>query len=363
MAELKLTPLNKAHHDLNARMAEFHGWEMPIWYSSILEEHRAVRSHAGIFDISHMGRICVGGPGAGGFLDRVLTRPASALTTGLSQLCLMCADNGGILDDLFVYRKGANDYLLILNASNLERNLDWLYKCLGSSPGVSITNISADTAMLAVQGPATTQMQCLRKVSDLPRFGHKETTIEGKSVFAARTGYTGEDGFEIIADKKDAVFLWELLLSEGAKPCGLAARDSLRLEAGMLLNGQDMDTGTNPIEAGLSWLVDLKSGDFIGKEAILRAKSSGVKRKLIGFEIKGREIARPGYIIMKNGMEVGKVTSGGYSPTLNTSIGLGYVPAEMSATGTDIQIIIRDKVAAASIVRKPFYRREVKNES
>lgn len=359
MVTIKLTPLNRAHHELNARMADFHGWEMPIWYSSILKEHKAVRTQIGIFDICHMGRILVLGSGAGRFLDSVLTKPASQLTEGLSRLCLLCSEKGGILDDLLAYRKGADDYMLVMNAANLDRNLAWLYKCCEGAADVSITDISSETAMLAVQGPLTSRMPCMKDAVELPGFGHLSTTIGGRKVFVSRTGYTGEDGFEIISDKSDAVPLWELLLGEGAQPCGLAARDILRLEAGMLLNGQDMDTDTNPFEAGLGWLVDLRPDHFIGKEAFLEIKSQGIKRKLIGFQVKGREIARTDCAIMRNGREIGRVTSGGFSPTLNTSIGLGYVPVELSATGTDIEIAIRDKVAAASIVKKPFYRRGI----
>ncbi len=204
-------------------------------------------------------------------------------------------------------------------------------------------------------------MPSLKSVAGLPGFGHVSSVVEGIKVVASRTGYTGEDGFEIIADKNDAVALWELFLRQGAQPCGLAARDILRLEAGMLLNGQDMDTDTNPFEAGLGWMVDLQSGEFIGKQAFLAIRSKGIQRKLIGFQVKGREIARTGCAIMLDGREIGKVTSGGYSPTLNTSIGLGYVPVELSTPGTEIQISIRDKVAAATIIKKPFYKREKKD--
>lgn len=355
-----VTPLNAEHLALNARMVEFYGWEMPVWYTSALKEHSAVRQKVGIFDTSHMGRISVSGHEATAFLDYMLTRPASQLQIGLSQLCLMCAENGGILDDLIVYRKRNDDYLLVMNAANLQRNLDWLHGGRRGYGDVSMTNISGDTVMVAVQGPSSCHMECMSKASGLPRFGHMATTVGDISATVARTGYTGEDGFEVIADKNDAHALWNLLMNEGAAPCGLAARDSLRLEAGMLLNGQDMDPNTNPYEAGLGWLVDLRPGEFIGSNVLRTIKSQGIKRKLIGFQMKGREIARTGYTITRDGQAVGTVTSGGYSPTININIGLGYVPIELTAVGTEIDIAVRDKVAGATVVRKPFYRREVK---
>ena len=357
MAVLKKTPLNKVHHDLKARMMDFAGWELPVWYTSILEEHRAVRSGAGMFDVSDMGRVWLTGRKAGAFLDKMLTKPAQQLEVSESQLCLLCLDDGGILDDLWVYHVGTDQYLLVWNASNVEQKLDWLLRWSGSDPDVIIEDTSRDTVMLAVQGPAVYQLENLKGVSHLPRFGHAQTKIGDLSVFVARTGYTGEDGFEIITDAANALPLWESLIQQGVKPCGLGARDSLRLEAGMLLSGQDMDTSTNPFEAGLGWLVDIDKGDFIGKSALLEIKRQGIRRKLVGFQMKGREIARSGYLIFKSGQEVGKVTSGGYAPTLGVSIGLGYVPIELATIGADIEIIIRNKPVPAHIVNKKFYKR------
>ncbi len=356
MVALKKTPLNKVHHDLKARMMDFAGWDLPVWYTSILEEHKAVRSQAGMFDVSDMGRVWVTGKKAGAFLDRVLTKPAQELEKGGARLCLLCLEDGGILDDLWVYRVGTDRYLIVWNAANIEQKLDWLSRWSGSDPDIIIEDTSADTAMVAVQGPAVPQLKILENVSHLPRFGHTQTKIGDISVFVARTGYTGEDGFEIIADARNALPLWKSFLEQGVKPCGLGARDSLRLEAGMMLCGQDMDTSTNPFEAGVGWLVNLENGEFIGKSALLEIKRQGVKRKLIGFQMKGREIARSGYLIFKSGKEVGKVTSGGYSPTLGVNIGLGYVPIELATIGTDIEIIIRNKPVPANIVNKRFYR-------
>jgi len=357
MATVNKTPLNKVHHDLKARMIDFAGWELPVWYTSILEEHRAVRSRAGMFDVSDMGRVWVTGRSAGAFLNRVLTKPAQKLEIGSAQLCLLCLEDGGILDDLWVYRVGVEQFLIVWNAASIEQKLDWLHRWSGSDPDIIIDDTSPDTVMVAVQGPAVSQLENLKGVSHLPRFGHAQTKIGGLSVFVARTGYTGEDGFEIITDAVNALPLWELFIKEGVKPCGLGARDSLRLEAGMMLCGQDMDTGTNPFEAGLGWLVDLDEGDFIGKSALLEIKRQGVRRKLVGFQMKGREIARSGYPISKSGQEVGKVTSGGCAPTLGVNIGLGYIPIELATIGTGIEIIIRNKPVPAHIVNKRFYKR------
>ncbi len=362
MKLLKRTPLNKVHHDLKARLIDFTGWELPVWYTSILEEHRSVRSRAGMFDVSDMGRVWVTGKKAGAFLDTMLTKPVQRLEVGAAQLCLLCLEDGSILDDLWVYHVGTDQYLLVWNTSNVEQKLDWLLHWSRSDSDVTVEDRSLDTVMLAVQGPAVSQLENLKSVSHLPRFGHTETKITDLNVLVARTGYTGEDGFEIISDATNALPLWESFMEQGVKPCGLGARDSLRLEAGMLLYGQDMDAGTNPFEAGLGWLVDLNQRDFIGKSALIEIKRQGVKRKLIGFRMKGRGIARSGYTISKSGQEVGRVTSGVYAPTLGFGIGLGYVPIEFATIGTDIEIIIRNQPVAAQVVNKRFYARGVQNE-
>jgi aminomethyltransferase len=359
---LKKTPLNKVHRELKARMADFAGWELPVWYTSILEEHRAVRSGAGIFDVSDMGRVWITGRNAGAFLDRVLTRPASRLEIGSSKVCLLCSEDGGILDDLLAYRLGADRYLIVWNAGRIQEKLAWLRRWAGSDPGILIQDRTADTAMVAVQGPAVCQLPNLKGACSLARFGHTQTRIENVEVLAARTGYTGEDGFEIIGDAAEALRLWESFISQGVKPCGLGARDSLRLEAGMLFYGQDMDRSTNPFEAGLRWLVEMHNGDFIGKSALLEINRQGVKRKLIGFRTSGQGIARSGYRIVRRGQEVGKVTSGGYAPTLDANIGFGYVPIELAAVGTDIEIMIRNKPVAAEVVNRQFYRRGAQND-
>ncbi len=356
---LKKTPLNEVHHQLRARMIDFAGWELPVWYTSVLEEHKTVRSAAGIFDVSDMGRVWVTGKKAGLFLDRILTRPAQKLQPGSSMLNMMCLKDGGVLDDLWLFRTEADRYLIVWNAANISEKHDWLSRWSGSDPDIAIEDVSADTAMVAVQGPTVHELKSLSNVVALPRFGYRRTAIAGIDALAARTGYTGEDGFEIITASSDVVPLWESFIEQGVRPCGLGARDSLRLEAGMLLCGQDMDSSTNPFEADLGWLVDLDRGDFVGRKALLEIKRQGVKRKLIGFQVEGREIARPGYPIQSEGREVGKVTSGGYAPTLGINIGLGYVPLELSAIDTVIEILIRNKAVPARIVDRRFYKRGV----
>jgi len=354
---LKKTPLNEVHRALRARMTDFAGWELPVWYTSILEEHRAVRSRAGMFDVSDMGRVWITGSKAGAFLDRILTRPAHSLNVGAAQLCLLCLEDGGILDDLLVYRVDTEAFLIVWNAGNIEEKLGWLRRWAGCDPDIIIQDRSADTVMLAVQGPAACQVQGLEGARYLARFGNARTSIGDVEALVARTGYTGEDGFEIITDAANGVSLWESFIKQGVKPCGLGARDSLRLEAGMLLYGQDMDKSTNPFEAGLEWLVEMDERDFVGKGALLEIKRQGVKRKHVGFRVTGEGIARPGYKIVGGGQEVGKVTSGGYSPTLAVSIGFGYVPIELATVGTDIQVIIRGKPVAAKVVDRRFYKR------
>jgi aminomethyltransferase len=310
-----------------------------------------------------MGRVWLTGKKAGPLLDRVLTKPVQQMEIGGAQLCLMCLEDGGILDDLWVYRVATNRYLVVWNAGHSEQKLDWLFRWAGSDPDPNIEDKTHDTAMLTIQGPTVPQLENLKGIVHLPRFGCAQTKIGELSVFAARTGSTGEDGFEIICDATNALPLWESFMEQGVKPCGLGARDSLRLEVGMMLYGQDMDTNTNPFEAGLGWLVDLGKAEFIGKSALLEIKRQGVRRKLVGFKMEGREIARSGYQIFKSGQEVGRVTSGGYAPTLGVNVGLGYVPIAMATIGNDIEILIRNKLAVAHIVNKRFYKRRAHNES
>jgi len=310
-----------------------------------------------MFDVSHMGRLRLTGKKAGAFVNKIMTKPVERIVPGLGQLCLMLDENGGILDDLWVYQKGENDYLIVWNACNFEQKIAWVLRWSAAHPDILIKDMTDDTFMLAVQGPTASRLESLKSIWLLPRFGLTETEIEGTRVTVARTGYTGEDGYEIIGNSTDALPLWDSFLEQGVLPCGLGARDSLRLEAGMLLYGQDMDRNTNPFEAGLGWLVDLKGGEFIGKKALLEIQRWGIMRRLIGFRMKGRGIARHGYRIVKSGNDVGIVTSGGFAPTLGINIGLGYIPVEISGIGTDFEIMIRDKPIVAEIVSRRFYRK------
>ena len=357
MELFRKTPLNKIHHDLKARMTDFVGWELPLWFTSILDEHNAVRSQAGMFDVSHMSRVRVSGKKADWFLDRVLTRSIRRLEVGSSQLCLMCMEDGGILDDLWVYHVGVDDYLLVWNVGDTERKLNWLFRWAESNPDITIKDTTNDTAMVAVQGPAVCQLNSMKALCSLPRFGHVRAKIDKLEVLGARTGYTGEDGFELIIRAADASPLWRVLMDWGVKPCGLGARDILRLEAGMMLSGQDFNASTNPFEADLAWLVDFDERDFVGKKSLLEIRRQGIERKLAGFKVKGREIARSGYSIFKSGQKVGNVTSGGYAPALGVSVGLGYVPVELSSIGTGIDILIRGKMVSAQIVNRRFYKK------
>jgi aminomethyltransferase len=355
--QLKRTPLNPVHHRLKARMMDFAGWDLPAWYSSILDEHAAVRTDRGIFDVSDMGRVLISGQDSTDYLNKMLTRNVKRLTLGASMLCLLCLENGGILDDLLLYRTGKQRYLIVWNASDVEFKLEWLYRWLSPGLDVKIEDISGTTAMVAIQGPNVGKMALLDMAVGLPRFGYLETQIAGMKVVLTRTGYTGEDGFEMITDAKDAIPIWDIFMGCGVKPCGLGCRDTLRLEAGMMLSGQDMDQGTNPYEADLGWLVDLAAGGFVGREALLKIMQTGISRKLVGFQMNGRIIARAGYPVVQEGNVIGKVTSGGPSPSLGKNIGFCYVPMEISGIGTEINILVRHLPVPATVVGRRFYKK------
>ncbi|MDP2728128.1 MAG: glycine cleavage system aminomethyltransferase GcvT [Dehalococcoidia bacterium] len=356
---LKRVPLYPLHHQAGAQMVEFSGWELPVQFSSILDEHRAVRASAGLFDVSHLGRLWVRGPGAFDFLQRALTNDLAKARPGRAQYTLLCREDGGILDDLVVFHRTEDEYLLAVNAANTETDLKWLQK-LASSYKTEIADRTANTVMLALQGPDAVSLitrLASPEVAELRRFGCMDGMVLGKSVQFSRTGYTGEDGFELMADVEIGESIWRAILGLGVKPCGLGARDTLRLEAAFHLYSNDIDTSTNPVEAGLDWAVALDKGDFIGREAILKELERGPKRRLVGFQMIERAVPRSGYPILKDGREVGKVTSGNYSPTLRVDIGMGYVPVELSATDTELDILIRDKMAKARVVNRPFYKR------
>ncbi len=357
---LKRTPLYQEHLSLGARMVPFAGWEMPLFYTSIIEEHHAVRREAGLFDISHMARIFVTGPAAFDLLQRTVTRDLTQLEVGQAAYTLACNEAGGILDDLYVYHSGPDEYIVIGNAANRDRDFAWLAAQKRPDEPVSVTDRSDELGMLAFQGPKTpTLFQSVAGpgVWGMPRHACCYVDILGYRCFIGRTGYTGEDGFEVLVPVEGVVDVWRQILNLGVRPCGLGARDTLRLEAALVLYGNDIDTTTNPYEAGLGWVVNLDKGPFIGREALAEIKARGVSRRLVCFEmLERRDIPRPGYPIYHNGQEVGRVTSGGPSPTLGKNIGMGYVPVELAAVGTRIDIKIRDRFGPAQVVKRPFYR-------
>ncbi len=353
------TPLYDWHVANKARMVEFGGWEMPVYYTTVSDEHNCVRENAGLFDLCHMGQINVSGDSALEFLQRITTNNISKIAIGQVQYSLVCNDSGGVVDDILVYRK-SNSYLLIVNASNTRKDFEWFNT--HKIHGVEISNISNSILMLAIQGPNAEK--CLQKIAnidlrEIKYYCFRMGEISGTKSLISRTGYTGEDGFEIYAECDTKI--WEAILDGGReyaiKPIGLGARDTLRLEAAMSLYGHELDINTNPLEAGLGHFVDLDKKEFIGKDAIERIKKEGIKRKLVAFHMLERGIPRHGYKISKNGEVVGKVTSGTMSPTLKESIGLGYIEKEYSDLNTKIDIVIRDKYCEAIIIKKPFYKR------
>ncbi len=361
---LKHTPLHETHRRLGARMVEFGGWDMPVQYpGGILEEHRAVREAAGLFDVSHMGEIEIRGPQALAYLQRLVTNNPATMAFGDAQYTVMCYPNGGAIDDLIVYRLGDTDYLAVVNASNKDKDFAWMQSQLDGFDA-QVIDRSDDYGLVALQGPRA--FDILRPVTDidLDALGYytaRRGQVAGIDALVSRTGYTGEDGFEILVAADDTPAMWDALMAAGAsyglRPAGLGARDTLRLEAAMPLYGHELDAETNPIEAGLPRFVSFDKGDFNGREVMAAAKANGPAKRLIGFEMIGRGIPRGGYAISKDGQVVGVVTSGTQSPTLGKAIGLAYVRPDTAAVGTDLDIIIRDQPVAARIVKRPFYKR------
>ncbi len=360
---LRETSLTAEHRALGARLVPFAGWRMPVQYKGIKNEHEAVRTHAGLFDVSHMGEILVEGPEAVAEVDRLVTNDVSRLAAGGARYTVCCNEQGHILDDLIVYRLEDEKILVVCNASNRDKIVAHFAKNL--SLGTPWNDVSNVWALLALQGPnAIAVMEGLdapQSLLELPYFHVARATVAGVDLWAARTGYTGEDGFELFCASEDAVTLWRALLAagqpHGLQPVGLGARDTLRLEARLMLYGNDITEETHPLEAGLGWVVKLDAGDFIGRDALRAVKTAGLDRKLVGFEMTGRGIARHGYPIVANGDPVGEVTSGSPGPTVGRNIGLGYVPLALGKTGTTLGIESRAKVVDAVVVRTPFYKR------
>ncbi len=357
------TPLYERHVEAGARIVDFAGWEMPVQYSGILEEHEAVRTRAGLFDVSHMGEVVFRGPRAAEALGRLFTNDLRKLVDGQAQYGCLCRPNGGIVDDVIVYRRGTEDWLVCVNAGNRQKDFEWLRA--GEGPGVAVKNESDDWAQLAIQGPkAAGIVQRLSKddLLGVKTFHFRPAEVAGVSCLAARTGYTGEDGFELFCLPDKAARLWDALLEggkgDGAIPAGLGARDSLRLESAYRLYGSDMDDDTTPLEAGLGWVVKLDKGDFTGRDALLAQKAAGPTRRLVGFTLTERGIPRHGYPVLSEGKPAGVVTSGTQSPTLKIPVGLAYVPTVLSAEGSTFAVEIRGRAVAAKVVKTPFYSRQ-----
>ncbi|GBD10615.1 Aminomethyltransferase [bacterium HR23] len=356
------TCLYSEHLALGAKMVPFAGWEMPLQYVGILAEVRAVRTASGVFDVSHMGRIRVEGVGAGPLLARLLTHDAQALRPGRARYGFLLNPQGGIIDDTILYRLGEERYLLVCNAANRLTVLAWLQRWAEGFPPLAIRDETLATAMVAFQGPeAFGKAVSLAPVEGLRPFGAWEGALPlgGHSVPAlvGRTGYTGEDGVEWVLPAEAGPFLWRALRGLGGQPCGLGARDILRLEAGLMLHGTDIDPSTTPLEAGLERFVDLQREGFLGREALLAQKEAGLGRRLVGFVLRERGIPRHGYPILHNGTVVGTVTSGGFSPTLGKDIGMGYVHPSCAAPGTPIEVEIRGRAVPGEVVPLPFYTR------
>lgn len=366
MSDLKKIPLDALHRSAKARMVPFAGYEMPVQYSGIKAEHAAVREAVGLFDVSHMGELFIEGPVATAELDRLITNDLTTLAIGKALYACVTRDDGGILDDILVYRLEETRYLVICNAGNREKIVAHFRAHLR---GVSFDDASERYCLFALQGPralatlkALTGESAVRQaLEDLAPFAISELRLAGVTTLTARTGYTGEDGFEIMVDRAHAEALWTAIVRAGEPHglilAGLGARDTLRLEAALRLYGNDLTEETNPLEAGLGFAVKLNAGDFIGKEALLAIRQAGPARKLVGFEMVGRGIARGGYPVLVDGEERGFVTSGSPSPTLNKNIGLCYLPSELAEVGRTIEIAIRDKKIDATLVETPFYKR------
>ena len=359
--DLKRTALYDTHNSLKARMVPFAGWDMPVQYTGVLAEARAVRSGAGLFDVSHMGRLDISGPQAGPLLDWILTGHASTLRPGRARYAMICNEEGGIIDDTVFYRRDEDRYLLVCNASNRQYVVPWIQRWVQERfPEVSIEDKTESTAMIAFQGPSTLELLdslCDSKASSIRTFAAAEISVDSTPALVGRTGYTGEDGFELIVDAVRASQVWEMLMDKGGVPCGLGSRDVLRLEAALPLHGNDIDTSTTPLEAGLGRFVRLDK-EFVGADVLRNQKEAGLKRQLVGMVVEGRSIARGHYPIMAGKDRIGTVTSGTLSPTLDRNIAMGYVTVDFAGQGQGLQIDIRGRIAEAEVVPLPFYSRK-----
>ncbi|HZF12443.1 MAG TPA: glycine cleavage system aminomethyltransferase GcvT [Thermoanaerobaculia bacterium] len=370
-AGLKRTPLYECHREAGGKMVPFAGWEMPVQYTGVMEEHRAVRTAAGLFDVSHMGEVRVRGEGALDLLQRLTPNDVAKLAPGRAHYSGLLTEQATYIDDLLIYRLGEADFLVVVNAGNADRDFAWMTdrNDRREPPGrAEVTNVSDDYALLALQGPralAILAPLANLDISALRYYGFAQGEVAGVPTLISRTGYTGEDGFELYLSPENAPAIWRRLLADGAAhglvPAGLGARDTLRLEAGMALYGHEIDETTTPLEAGLGWVVKLKKGDFLGREVLAAQQAEGVKRRLVGFEVSGRGIARQGHAVLDPANAaagpVGTVTSGTYSPTLEKALGMAYVPAGLDSPGTPLALDVRGKTVAGQVVALPFYTR------
>jgi aminomethyltransferase len=363
VTDLRKTPLNAKHRASSARMVPFAGWEMPIEYSGIANEHMAVRTRAGLFDVSHMGQIEIAGKNALAAVQRVSSNDASTLEPGRAQYTGLLTHAGTYVDDMIVYRMAQNHFMLVVNASNAAKDYAWIGEQIAPIGDVAVVDSSSRYALIAIQGPASVEvLQPLATVelNDLAPFGFAHGHVAEARVTVARTGYTGEDGFEIFVPPSQAEMVWRGLLDAGRSvdivPVGLGARDTLRLEAGMRLHGNDIDETTTALEAGLGWTLGWNK-DFVGRDALRAQKEKGLTRKLVGFEVIDRGIARHGHPVVRGGAQVGVVTSGTQTPFLKKAIGMAYVPIDMTAANTEFDIDVRGRVLKARVVPMPFYKR------
>ena len=366
---LKRTPLNAAHRELGGRMVDFGGWDMPVQYpAGVIEEHLRTRTACGLFDVSHMGEIWVEGPDAIPFVNRLTTNDVMALVDGQAHYSALTNENGGVVDDLLVYRFGPEKLLLVVNAGTTEKDWEWISSKKTESDDVALRNASSDYCQIAIQGPdalAIVGSLTDSDVSSIKYYHFIEGRFDGVDAIISRTGYTGEDGFEIYADAGAAETLWTKILetgrygsSDGILPCGLAARNTLRLESAMSLYGHELGDDITPLEAGLGWIVKLKKGDFIGSMALAKQKESRLERKIAGFEMVEPGIARDGYEVYAGDKKVGVVTSGSPAPFLKKNIGLAFLPPEFANVGQEIRIDVRGKHLRAEVVSIPFYKRQ-----
>ena len=362
--KLKRTPLYEEHVKLGGKLIPFAGFEMPVQYpDGVAKEHQAVRESAGLFDVSHMGEFVVSGAGAEGFVNHVVANDVSRLEIGQAQYSVMCKQDGGIVDDLLIY-KFADRYRLVVNAANIDKDWDWIQGRLAEfeAAGVELINESDDVALLALQGPQSELFLGRLTDEDLSGIGYYrfvEGRVDGQACAISRTGYTGEDGFELYCAPRAAAQVWNAVLGaggEGVKPVGLGARDTLRLEMGYALYGTDIDEGTTPLEAGLGWTVKLDKSGFVGRDALVTQKEKGLTRRLCGFTLTERGFPRPGHEIRCGGDPAGTVRSGTVGPSLGKGIGTTYLPVEHSAPGTEVEVVIRGRAVPAVVARMPFYK-------